>query len=143
MENYNEPTNQPGEQQEQEYSPAPSEGGSASPAPDGAGGSMFKIGSIIVILGVLVLGGLYFWGYLVDKEDADMSAEDAALIEELDNLLPELEEEASVIDELLKDVDDAAAAALGQQSASDAIADIEADLESTDLGDVNLEDLGF
>lgn len=79
------------------------------------------IGAIIIIL-ILIIGGLYFWGQnLVDKEG--VTDEDA--------------------EEILED--DEVSEELSQQSSSDEVEDIEADLEASSFEDIdsdleNIED---
>ncbi len=103
---------------------------------------MFKIGSVIVVLGILVLGGLYFWGYFVNK-DGTMHTDTMT-----DDILPEGFEDVTntpgaAVDEALEQVADSVADQLGSQGTSNKIGDIEADLNASDLGDVNLDDIGF
>jgi len=74
------------------------------------------IGSIIVIL-VLIAGLAYLWQNFPGQSEvpADMSAED------------------------IRNLPDEAAESLESQSSSDEISAIEADLNSTDLGDIDAE----
>ena len=83
---------------------------SPSPAPAGEG-SLGPIIGTIIILAVIVLGGLYFWGQRSDK--APLPAEDNTAQVEVE----------SIID----------------QSSSDETAAIEADLESTDIDNLDAE----
>ncbi len=135
-ENFN-PNEVPQEAPQQEYTAAPSTEVTES------GGGMFKIGSIIVILAIVVFGGLYLWGAVADKDgyteeddmgffDEDFGAGDTQVVAP-----------GSTVDEALKDVNDTVADQLSTQGTSNDIGDIEADLNASDLGDVNLDDLGF
>lgn len=145
MENYNgnEPTRQPVEQEQNNFS-IPQENMEQPPAPETGGGSMFKIGSIVVILGILVLGGLYMWGYMKDKEEVELSGSGAEQFNSgLDDFLPVNETAESAIDEVIGSVNDTVADQLNTQGTSSDIGDIEADLNASDLGDVNLDNLGF
>lgn len=74
------------------------------------------VGAVIVVL-VIIVGGLYFWGTQLNKEqgDAEITAE-------------EITAQA-----------DPALDALEQQGTSDEIADIEADLTATDLDGLDAE----
>ena len=78
------------------------------------------IGIIIVIL-VIVLGGLYFWGQRVEKNaDESMATKEGAMSEGSDT--------ADTSIELLE-----------TQGSSDEITDIEKDLDSTDLENLDQE----
>ena len=69
------------------------------------------VGSIIIIV-IIIIGGLYFWGKYLTNQDLDLQG-------------PTAEEISAEVDEGLT--------ALEEQSSSDEIADIEADLDATDL----------
>ena len=71
---------------------------------------------IIIILVILIIGGLYFWGQRI-----------STTVDE--NLTPE---------EIIAETD-TSLEALNQQGTSDAIVDIEADLNATDLGNLDAE----
>ncbi|MBL7045458.1 MAG: hypothetical protein ISR99_00245 [Parcubacteria group bacterium] len=73
------------------------------------------VGIVIIVL-VLVVGGLYFWGSKLSKERQDLVTPE------------EIQAEA-----------DPSLEALSTQSTSDAVADIEADLDTTDLGGLDAE----
>ncbi len=143
MENYNEETtNQPEQQSNLGQEPAQEDDNYGAEATS-EGGSMFKIGSIIVILAIVVFGGLYLWGAVADKdsygEENDMGLFDEDFgIGETQVVAP-----GSTVDEALKDVNDAVAEQLGTQGTSNDLGSIEADLNASDLGDVNLDNLGF
>lgn len=126
MENYNE-NEQPSYEQEQTESTYGQDNN----------GSMFKMASIVVILGIILLGGLYMYSYMGDSGERDANQ---TLEEELEDLF---DETGSALDEAIADVKDTVSDQLGKQGTSDAIADIEADLEASDLGEINLDDLGF
>ncbi len=128
MENYNKQTEQ---QAPQQNNPEPTD------EPNRCGGNngcMFKLASIVIILCIILLGGLYLWGYMGDK---DMKRGDAKLINDIYG------DSDSALDEVVENVEDSISDQLSEQSASDEIADIEADLNNSNLGDVNLDDLGF
>ena len=75
---------------------------------------MGPIVGVVIIVIVLIFGGLYFWGSQL-SEEKEMTAEEIAAQE--DTMLIKLQE----------------------QSASDEIADIEADLNATDLEGLDAE----
>lgn len=75
----------------------------------GSDSSVGPVIGVIIILAVIVLGGLYFWGQRADKEDA---------LE--DNTAAELDE-------------------IGSQSSSDNASSIEADLNSTQIENLDAE----
>jgi uncharacterized protein HemX len=72
-------------------------------------GSAGPVIGIIIILAVIVLGGLYFWGQRTNET-----------AQEEDNLAAELDE-------------------IGNQSSSDEVTAIEADLQSTDIESLDAE----
>jgi len=74
--------------------------------------------AIIVIVVIIIIGGLYFWGQTVN--DDTMGSKDT-------------------IAEEIASTPDATTEALKQQGGSDAISDIDADLNSTDFGDFDAE----
>lgn len=78
---------------------------------------------IIVIVILLILGGFYFWGKQLNKQAVILENEEAS------NVI--IEEIANQPDQQLE--------ALNQQSVSDEIADIEADLSATDLEGLDSE----
>ncbi len=89
----------PQPQTENRVPPTPSESSAAGPI----------VGAIIIVA-ILILGGLYYWGaYLEERDRANLTAED------------------------ILNQPDAATDALRQQSASDEASSIEADLNATDL----------
>jgi len=74
--------------------------------------------AIIVIVVIIIIGGLYFWGQTVNDDtlkDTDLTAEE------------------------ITSAPDATTEALKQQGGSNAISDIDADLNNTDFGDFDAE----
>ena len=137
MENYNYNNENESEMNEQEVQNFSQEDQSQED------GGMFKLASVIVILGIVVFGGYYLWTSLSDKvseiNSADSSsAGDVLITDNAENVAP-----GSVVDEAIQDVKDPVADKLSTQGNSDNIDDIEADLNASDLGDVNLDNLGF
>jgi len=133
MENYNEQ-----EQEQNQYNQSPPSNETHSHCSGGNchDGKMFKIGSIIVILGILLLGALYF----MSDTDNKTSTTEQVISDELDDVFGNV---GSTLDEAIADVKDTVTDQLVKQGTSDVIADIEADLEASDLGEINLDDLGF
>lgn len=74
--------------------------------------------AIIVIIAIIIIGGLYFWGQTVN--DDTLKGIDAPAEE-------------------IVSVPDAITEALGQQGSSDTISDIDTDLSGTDFGDFDVE----
>ena len=72
------------------------------------------VGAVIIVV-VLVLGGLYFWGQKIAQEGAPQTADE--ILEAPDETLESLE----------------------QQGTSDEIPDIEADLNATNLEELDVE----
>ena len=84
--------------------------------------SVGQIVGIVVIILVLLAGGLYFWGTRLNKEAVDSEVGPAGKTAEDIAASP-----------------DTATEALGAQSTSDAVADIEADLGATELDSLDQE----
>ncbi|MEK7531643.1 MAG: hypothetical protein AAB545_01820 [Patescibacteria group bacterium] len=92
-----------------------------APQKDGAGA---VVGAIIVIL-VIVLGALYFWGKEFNKQTGvTLPVTDT------------IQDEAQNAEALILNATDTATEALKNQGTSDAAKDIEADLKATDLNSV-------
>lgn len=77
---------------------------------DSAASSIGPLVGIIVVVIVVVLGGMYFWGQRIEKSGEDTAFENDAATESLEN-----------------------------QSSSDEIAAIEADINNTDLQNLDTE----
>lgn len=77
----------------------------------GSEGSVGPMIGVIIILAVIVLGGLYFWGQRVDRSDNALNGDDT---------VAELEQ-------------------IESQSSSDEVSSIEADLEATDIDSLDAE----
>ncbi len=77
--------------------------------------SIGPIVGIVIIILVLVLGGLYFWGQKINMMDQGISPE------------------------TVLNAEDASLVQLGQQSDSDTTASIEADLNATDISNLDTE----
>lgn len=101
-------------------SPPPSQIGippqTMPPQSGGSGGTTGPIIGIIIIVAVLVIGGLYFWGSKLSKETQDSMTPEEIVAEE-----------------------DAARTALETQSTSDTVESIEEDLNITDLEGLDAE----
>jgi len=75
------------------------------------------VGSIIIIV-IIILGGLYFWGKQLTNNDVELTG-------------PNADEIATQEDDVLNE--------LNSQGTSDELADIESDLDDTDLSDIDDE----
>lgn len=78
--------------------------------------SVGSIIGIIIIIVIIIIGGLYYWGSYLNKQDL-----------------------ASLTPEEIASQDDTAVEQLQEQGTSDEIADIEADLNATDLEGLDAE----
>ncbi|MCK4386610.1 MAG: hypothetical protein KAV41_00800 [Candidatus Pacebacteria bacterium] len=73
---------------------------------------------VIIIIVILIIGGLYFWG---------------------SKITPQIEDEAVPAAEDAAEIADPATEALGDVSESDELGDIEADLEMTDIDAIDID----
>lgn len=115
---------------------------------------LFKIKAIIFIISlvILILGSLYIWNNTLEQADPAVNIineninlnvnSNLHLIDnELDNLIED--EQISPLDDVLLDIQDSTTNQLGIQGTSDDISGIELDFNASELGDINLDDLGF
>jgi len=97
------------------------------------------IGAVVFLLVLAV--AVYFWGMAVDKKEMPLPVD--ATKAHSEQVTQEISSENDIID-VGEGVEDAVSDALQQQSDSDTISDIEADLNATDLDNLDIpDDLGI
>lgn len=119
-ENFNQNNTSPEMSDPQMYEAAPAE---APQQPEQSGSNKKSVGPIIgiaIIVVIIIFGGLYYWGGKINNQE---------LREIQENTTPE---------EILTQ-EDASLESLQVQSTSDEIVDIEADLDLTDLENLDTE----
>ena len=109
--------------------------------------STSKLVSIVVILGVILVGAWYLFGKF--SANTTPTGDDNYIID--DNIVPDGFEDVTdeitggegdyIIDDMLNEVDDSVASDLSKQSDSDDLDDIESDLDASDLGDIDVDNL--